>query len=250
MCTAATFLTRLPWVARGASGDPTELAASTRYFPLIGALIGAIGAGVLWLATLALPADLAALLALAAMILATGAFHEDGWADAFDGLFGGWTPAKRLQIMRDSRIGVYGASALCLLLLVKWQALAHLPAASAAAVLIPACAWARWSALPLARCLPYARDDGPNKPVAEGIGRRELVIASIIAGATLLPLLLTPQGWTLVLAALSASIIVLRASAALYRRRIGGLTGDCLGATNQAIEVCWLLLAVALWQRV
>lgn len=244
IATAATFLTRLPLVARWASPNPAELGRSTRWFPLIGVLVGAIG-GLAYLAAATVwSREVAALIALAVMVLSTGAFHEDGWADTFDGLFGGWTAERRLEIMRDSRIGTYGALALLLLLLGKWQALAALSPAAAVVVLIAAHAMARWSTLPLARALPYVREGGPMKPVASGIG-----VAEVSLGAVIVLLAMTAVvvhvGWWLPVIATSASLLVMAGGALLYRMRLGGVTGDALGAANQAVELVWLLTASA-----
>jgi adenosylcobinamide-GDP ribazoletransferase len=245
VATAATFLTRLPWVARAASGDPVELGRSARWFPLIGIVVGAagglvyVGASALW------SPGIAALLALAAMVLMTGAFHEDGWADSFDGLFGGWTIERRLEIMRDSRIGTYGALALVLLMLGKWQALASLDPVSAPWVLVAAHAAARWSTLPMARALPYARDAGAMKPVASGIGTTELLIGSAVMLAVLLGLA-HGVSESLALAGVIATLLLVTGAARLFRARLGGITGDGLGATNQAIELAWLLIAAAI----
>lgn len=245
MATAATFLTRLPLIARCASGDPLELGHSARWFPLIGCVVGAIG-GAIYLGAAAIWAPgLAALIALAAMVLVTGAFHEDGWADAFDGLFGGWTVERRLEIMRDSRIGTYGALSLLLLLAAKWQALASLPPAEAFPVLVAAHAMARWSTLVLARSLPYVREQGPMKPVASGIGAVELGIGTLSA-VLVLSLLATCSSLWLVALGTAATLVLMAGAALLFRARIGGITGDCLGAANQAIELLWLLMAAAL----
>lgn len=244
LATAATFLTRLPWVAAAASGDPAELGRSARWFPLIGVVVGAIGGGV-YLATAQIwSPSLAAILALASMALATGAFHEDGWADAFDGLFGGWTTERRLEIMRDSRIGTYGGLALVLLVLAKWQALASLVPWTALLVLITAHAAARWSTLALAQMLPYARDGGAMKPIATGIGATELAVGTIVLLAAMAALG-HGLGWWLPATGAVATLLLLVGAASLFRARLGGVTGDCLGAANQAIELAWLLLAAA-----
>lgn len=244
LATAATFLTRLPWVAKAASPDPVELGRSARWFPLIGVVVGAIGGGVYVAAAQIWPTSIASILALVAMVLATGAFHEDGWADAFDGLFGGWTVQRRLEIMRDSRIGTYGALALLLLVLAKWQALASLAPLSALLVLITAHAAARWSTLVVAQMLPYARDAGAMKPVATGIGPTELLIGTIVLLATMV-VLGQGLGWWLVATGAVTTLLLLVGATALFRARLGGVTGDCLGAANQAVELAWLLLAAA-----
>lgn len=244
LATAATFLTRLPWVARWASGEARELAASVRWFPLVGAVVGAFGASAMLALDRVLPAGLAALLAVAAMLLLTGAFHEDGWADSFDGLWGGTDREQRLAIMRDSRIGTYGAAALVLLLLARWQCLVHIPAAWLPAALIAAHAWARWTTAALCRLLPYARSEGPNKPVAAGVGTPELAIASMLAVTATIPLVqVATAALGLALVALTAAVV--HGAMRLLRARLGGITGDTLGAANVAVEVGALLLVVA-----
>ena len=115
--TALMLLTRLP-VGRWCRYSQEAVASSVCYFPTVGALVGAIGATVLWAAHSAFPAKVAVLLCMLATVLATGAFHEDGLADAADGLWGGGTPQRRLEIMKDSRLGSYGAIALCGLAIV------------------------------------------------------------------------------------------------------------------------------------
>lgn len=244
MATAATFLTRAPWVARFASGDPAELGASVRWFPLIGVGTGAVIAGVYALAALAMSPLLAAVLAVAAGLLATGAFHEDGWADAFDGLFGGHTPARRMEIMRDSRLGTYGAAALLLLLIAKVAAVSTLSPQVALVALVALHAWSRASAPWLARALPYVHGDGPMKPVADGVGRREVTIATLVALLATLPLAWIAP-WTAA-ALIALTVPLWWGAAALFRARIGGVTGDCLGAVNQATELLWLVMLAAI----
>lgn len=241
---AATFLTRLPWVARFDQGDPDELARSVRWFPLIGALIGTAGAGVMSVAVLHWPATIAALLALAVMIALTGAFHEDGFADAADGLFGGMTPARRLEIMKDSRIGTFGGIALILLLLLRWQALVALPLAQVWAALVAAHALGRAATPILALALPYVREGAPNKPVAEGVRVHDLVIALVVGTLLGIPLFRAIGPADSVLLA-CACVAVLAGLAWLFQRKIGGITGDCLGAATQTLELTLLLGAVA-----
>lgn len=243
--TAATFLTRAPWVARWASGDAAELARSARWFPLVGVLVGAWGALAFAATACLLPPAAAALLALAAMVALTGAFHEDGLADAADGLFGGYTRERRLEIMRDSRIGTFGGIALVLSLGLRWQALLALGPATAAWVLPAAHAGARYASLALAAWLPYVREGAPNKPIADGIGAPELVIGGLACALALLP-------WAVAAGVVAPALAVLAAATGtaacglLFVRRIGGITGDCLGAANQVVEIAVLLAAVAL----
>lgn len=124
---AVGFLTRLP-VPSAAEYQPVWLARSARYFPLVGVLVGFINAGVWWLCSHWLPKGVSVGLMLAVSLLATGAFHEDGFADVCDGFGGGTTADRTLAIMKDSRIGAYGAIGIAVLLGLKWTALVAVPA--------------------------------------------------------------------------------------------------------------------------
>jgi len=237
---ALRFFTRLPvpaWV--GHSQDQLDHAA--RYFPLVGILIGAIGAAVTLLTAWMLPLSLAVLLGMAATLLATGAFHEDGFSDACDGFGGGWEKAQVLAIMKDSRIGSYGAIGIGLLLLAKWNALVELAddeslAPLFAATLIAAHAVSRLASTLLIRVLEYVREDdtAKAKPLARRMGTGELLFAAICG---LAPCVFLP--WQDALLALACVIVVTWLAARYFVRRIGGYTGDCLGATQQATELAF-----------
>lgn len=237
---ALRFFTRLPvpaWV--GHSQDQLDHAA--RYFPLVGILVGAIGAAVTWLTAWLLPLSLAVLLGMAATILATGAFHEDGFSDACDGLGGGWEKAQVLAIMKDSRVGSYGAIGIVLLLLAKWNALVELSEWAAEDfifAIIAAHAVSRLASTLLIRVLEYVREDdtAKAKPLARRMGAGELLFAALcgLAPCALLP-------WQDALPALACVGIVAWLAARYFVRRIGGYTGDCLGATQQATELAFYL---------
>ncbi len=239
---ALQFLTRLP-VGAPARSPPDALAASAPMFPLVGALIGAAGGLVFALATwLGLPPMLAALLAVAAQILLTGGLHEDGLADVADGFGGGRTRADKLRILRDSRLGSFGALALLLTVLARIAALAALANPPLVATVLIAAASASRATLPAIMAgLPPARNEG----LAHGAGRPHplralagLVIATLAALA-LLPPVMAAAG--LIGAAAGALLI-----GNLARRQIGGQTGDVLGAAQQLAEIGFLLAALAL----
>ena len=238
---ALRFFTRLPvpaWV--GHTQDQLDHAA--RYFPLIGILIGGIGAGVTELAALALPISVAILLGMAATILATGAFHEDGFADSCDGFGGGWDKTQVLAIMKDSRIGSYAALGVGLILLTKWSALTELDASFGppflAVALIAGHAVSRLASTLLIYFLEYVRDDASSrsKPLAQRMALHELAIA-VLTG--LAPCLLLPPVDALV--ALLAVVLATLLAARYFVRRIGGYTGDCLGAAQQVSELAFYL---------
>ncbi|HLA34656.1 MAG TPA: adenosylcobinamide-GDP ribazoletransferase [Rhodocyclaceae bacterium] len=242
---AVRFFTRVPvpaWV--GHSQDQLNHAA--RYFTLVGALVGAVGALTTELTALFLPASLAILLGMAATILMTGAFHEDGLADACDGFGGGWDKAQVLTIMKDSRIGSYGAIAVALALMIKFNALAEIdavaPAPSLALILIAAHAASRLTPVLLMRWLDYAREDesAKSKPLAQSIDNRGLALAAFWG---LTPcLLLSPE---LALGALVGVALTALLCARYFKRRIGGYTGDCLGASQQLSELAFYLFGIA-----
>ncbi len=251
LCTALTFLTRLPLVARYADPAPIALARSAVLWPAIGALIGLSIAVVLLISTYWLGAAIAAWLAILAGLLLTGAFHEDGLADSFDGLWGGFTPLRRLEIMKDSRLGTYGALALILLIGLKAALLAELAKAAPLVVcagLMAAHALARASVLPLTRWLPYVREGADNKPVAEAISANIVAIGLSLTVLILLTLLSRAGIGLLESIKLSGVlfavlIIVWLGWAQVLRHKLGGVTGDTLGAVNQLTEVAVLLLA-------
>jgi adenosylcobinamide-GDP ribazoletransferase len=244
---ALQFLTRVPVPLRAFESE--WLNHSARHFPLIGVFVGGFAAGVLWVASGWWPPLVAALLSIAATVWLTGGFHEDGLADTCDGLGGAVAREKALAIMKDSRIGSYGALGLLLTLALKAAALCtlvivSLPLACAACVL--AHAVSRASAVALMAGLPYAgdADHAKAKPMAMRIGAGGLVVAllwALIVTATavaLMPGALAP--WR-VLAALAAAALVTAICARWLRRRLGGFTGDTLGATQQWSELAMLL---------
>ncbi len=233
--TAVQFLTRCPvpaWVGH----SPAQLNAAVRYFPLVGAAVGILGAALFALARTGLPPLPSALLSMAATLVATGAFHEDGLADMCDGLYGGWTRDDVLRIMKDSRIGSFGAAGLFMILALKASATLT-PGA-----IVAAHALSRLCAVILIAALPYVRESEQGakaKPVADGVGAAELGIAGLCG---LLPLLLI--GWAAPAAVLVAGLLT-AGMGRWFRRRLGGYTGDCLGGMQQVAEVAVLL--VALW---
>jgi adenosylcobinamide-GDP ribazoletransferase len=173
----------------------------------------------------------------------TNGFHEDGLADTFDGFGGGWTKDRVLEIMRDSRIGTYGTLALVFLVFGKLTFLSSLPQGQIWRWLIVAHTAARWTILPLCAWLPYARADGQGKLVAKQVGALELLTATatLIVAILLLP-------WRAALTALLVTSLVTLVSGLYFRARLEGITGDCLGATNQLTEVGLYLTAVVLFR--
>ncbi len=230
---AVRFFTRLPvpaWV--GHSSEALDRA--TRYFPAVGLLIGAIAALVFLLTSCVWPTTLAILAAMTSSLYLTGGFHEDGWSDMVDGFGGGWDKTQILTIMKDSRIGSFGAIALVMLLLARFCALLEFAWLEIPCVLLAGHAVSRFAATTLLRGLDYVRDEGKAKPLATRIRWGELGFAGLTA---LLPLLLLPPLEAL-LGCLLAAVATLWLARMFYRQ-IGGYTGDCLGATQQLSEVAF-----------
>jgi adenosylcobinamide-GDP ribazoletransferase len=245
------FYSRLPVPRLPGEGDPhgvPDFRTLPRMLPLAGLILGLPGAGMLLGAWgLGLGPFLAATLAVTVGVLITGALHEDGLADVADGFGGGATPARRLEIMRDSRIGAYGGVALMLSLALRIGALATLldrSGAVAALALVLAAALSRGVALAPLALLPPARADGAGASVGRP-SRATLITAgamSVVLTLLGLPLGLPPLGGCLMLV-LSASAAL--AVTALARRAIGGQTGDVVGAAQQGAEIAALLGLVA-----
>jgi len=238
---ALRFFTRLPvpaWVGHSSE----QLNHAARYFPLVGLIVGALGAAVTVAALFVWPPLIAVLLGMAATLLATGAFHEDGLADSIDGFGGGWTREDVLRIMKDSRIGSYGAIGIGMALLVKAAALtellAVLPAPTFFALLVAGHGVSRFASTTLIFALDYARDDdsSKSKPLATRMGKGELLVAALLGLAPCLWLPPLQVGIALVLVA-----VVTLLAARYFIRRIGGYTGDCLGATQQLSEIAFYL---------
>jgi adenosylcobinamide-GDP ribazoletransferase len=238
---ALRYFTRLPvpsWV--GHSEEQLEHAA--RYFPLVGVIVGSLGALVNVAAARALPMPLAILAGMAATLLVTGAFHEDGFADAVDGFGGGHDKGHVLQIMKDSRIGSFGAIGIALMLLAKFNALMQIEALDGlrmlAVALVAAHALSRFASTTLIFALRYVREDDSTKsrPLVRPLSLSELSLAAVFGLAPCL-LLDSSRVWV----ALALSAVVTLAAAGYFIRRIGGYTGDCLGATQQAAELAFYI---------
>ncbi len=239
---AVQFLTRLPVpAARLYSAD--RLAAAPRYYPLVGALIGALGAGV-YLASTIFPAPIGVILSMMTTLILTGAFHEDGLADMADGIGGGASRDNALEIMKDSRIGTYGACALMAALGLKAASLSYLPAQAVPILLTAAHGISRLSSVLTVATSRYVRDHGTAKPVASGISINGLLLA-ILTGAGLFLAMVQIVGPVPGIAALTGAGLGHLAARAVFERKLGGYTGDCLGAVQQFSEIGFYLGALA-----
>lgn len=228
---AFQFLTRIPLPSTGFEAD--ALARAIKFFPIVGL---AVGCGAALLQRLLIPhleRPLVALAVLIYLVLITGCLHEDGLADTADGFGGGWNKEQILMILRDSRIGSYGATALVLSLMARYLLLVSLPLEHFAAYVISANVLSRWSSLPLSYFLPPAREnDGQGARIARLTTLSSLIVGSIFAFA----IVIFALRWSAVRPTLAAGMMDLL-SGWFYYRKIQGVTGDCFGATNQLTEV-------------
>lgn len=235
---AVALLTRVPVKTHAGT---TELSRSVPWFPVVGAIVGALIAVVYAAGAVLLPPFVAATLAAAFGALFTGAFHEDGLADVADAFAGGWTRERRIEILDDPRLGTFGVLALTSSFLVRVGAIAALDAWSALALIPAAHALSRVGGIVLMRRLPLAHPGGLGASYAASLTRgREL--AGVVIGIGICAALIGQ--WSLAAVMLCAAATL--GMGALARVKIGGIAGDVLGATQQIAELAILLLGVAL----
>jgi adenosylcobinamide-GDP ribazoletransferase len=243
--TALQFFTRLP-IPRWVGFDAAWLNQASRYFPLVGVVVAVITGAVYVVAFKFFPPLIAVILSVAAGIYATGAFHEDGFADMCDGFGGGMTQERVLEIMKDSRIGAYGAIGIFCLLLLKCAILIHIPPFGVLAALLVAHPMSRLMAVSLIWRLDYARAEGKSKPLAQKMRTMEFAIAAVTA---LLPALILIYlgwlSWTMLISGFALALVATVWLARKFVRRIGGYTGDCLGAVQQVTEAIFYLCVLA-----
>ena len=234
---AVGFLTRIPMPVK-IDYSQQLMNQSSVYFPLVGLLLGGLYAGAYALFSIWWPPLIGVLLVLALHLWLTGAFHEDGMADSADGLGGGYTVERRLEIMKDSRIGTYGAAALMMVLALKVALLTSLSSVWLGLLIAPAVS--RLTPLCLMRWLPYVSDPdtSKSKPVAEGFSAERLLAASL--GVALLA-----WWYQVLLVSLAAVAVVVVLWGYVLKKQLGGYTGDALGASVVLSELVLLLLLVA-----
>jgi adenosylcobinamide-GDP ribazoletransferase len=227
---ALSLLTRVP-----VGGDARRAAAAAWAWPIAGLVVGGVAAGTGWaVASAGLGTGLAAAAALTAAVLLTGALHEDGLADCADGFWGGWDRARRLEIMRDSRLGNYGALALVLSSLARWTLLERALAEGSVWAIVAAAAASRVPMAWAMHVLPPARADGLSRAVGRPTMRG--VSGAALVGA----LLLLSAGPVLALLAAAIAAATALGWAHLARRKIGGQTGDVLGGMQVLCEIALL----------
>ncbi len=238
------FFTRIPcpkWVDH----DPEYLKESARYFSLVGILVGSIGALVFFASHFIFPIEIALLFSMVATVYATGAFHEDGFADVCDGLGGGWTKEKILLIMKDSTLGTYGVIGLVLLLAIKFSSLREISTYYIPLTIISGHSLSRFIATTLIYTHPYVRDtnDSKAKPAAKSITLSTLIISALFG---ILPLFFfkTPLIFIAILPMYGSKLFL----GYKFKKWLGGQTGDCAGAVQQLSEVVFYISLIVLWK--
>ena len=231
MLLAFQFMTRIP--ISGLPREPRSLARAAKFFPVVGVAIGLVGGGIQRVLGGRIEPQVLAFVLLTYLVIITGALHEDGLADAADGFGGGWTKEKILLIMRDSRIGSFGAVAVVLSLLSRFVLISSTAPTRLPGFLVAASVLCRWTSLPLGFWLPYAREEEglggavagrmPLSSLLWGTAFAVLSVAGALGPRSLWPWLIT--------------LVVTAASGLYFKHHIQGVTGDCLGATNQITEI-------------
>jgi len=237
---AIRFLTRLPVPELGVTTEE-GISKSLGFFPAVGLLVGAGGCLLYYLLKPVLPSSTCVILVMIYSVLITGGFHEDGLADSTDGFGGGWSREQTLTIMRDSRVGTFGALALIFLVLLKYNLLSMLEWPKFWRWFLFANAASRWSSLPLCMWLDHARQEGQGKMVARRVSWPAALVGTLTVAAA--SLVFTPRT---AIAATAVACAVALLTGLYYRHRLGGITGDCLGATNQLTEVAIYFAAAVL----
>lgn len=238
---ALQFLTILPPVVKRPF-TPAEMGASLAFYPMVGLLLGVVLVAFRKLTLGVLPTTVSAALTLALWVVLSGALHLDGFLDTCDGLLGGWTPEKRLEILRDEHHGAYALAGGVLLLLTKYSLLATAGFPALALLLAPA--YGRWGMSLAVLAFPYQRPQGVGRAIKDGATWREGVVATL---------------WVLIAASLSFSfqswialvvvMVVVWGGAQLTLRLIPGLTGDIYGALNELAELA-VLITFGAWKSV
>jgi adenosylcobinamide-GDP ribazoletransferase len=238
---ALQFLTRIPLPRL--TYDPEALSRSAMFFPLVGLAIGAVAAILyIWLLN-HLPALVAALFTVLFTVVITGALHEDGLADAADGFGGGSSREQVLAILKDSRIGAYGALAVVFAITGRIFLIGALPRTRAVGYLLAAHVLARWTILPLGHFLPAARSEASQGARLA----RQISAGSVFIGTAVTVAVVGCVLRTAALVPILMAVVITALTGVYYRRRVGGITGDCFGATLQITEIA--VYCAGVWRR-
>jgi adenosylcobinamide-GDP ribazoletransferase len=231
---AFQFLTIFPTIIRRMFTS-REMGQAVAWFPLVGLVLGFSLYGVYYVSQLIFPANVSAAITIFAWVIFTRAFHLDGFMDTCDGLFGGFTLERRMEIMKDSRMGAFGVAGGILVLLTQYSALES--SINIFVALILATTLGRWASPLVIYAFPYAREDGLGSEMKKNVYFKEIAIATLIAGLTSW-FLFSWLGFALMLGAAIVAVLI-----SLYvMRLIPGLTGDIYGTVTTAVEMLILLV--------
>lgn len=231
---AFQFLTIIPTIIRRMFTSQ-EMGRAVAWFPLVGFALGALLYGVCSAAQLIFPGGVSAALTIFAWIIFTRAFHLDGFMDTCDGLFGGFTPERRLEIMKDSRMGAFGVAGGILVLLTQYSAIES--SVNLFAALVLATTLGRWASPLVIYAFPYAREDGLGSDMKKNVGLKEVLMATLITGVVSWFI----HGWlgfALMLGAAGIAFLICLYVMCL----IPGLTGDIYGTVTTAVEMFVLIV--------
>ena len=231
--TAFQFLTIFPTVIKRMFTSQ-EMGRAVGWFPLVGVVLGLVLYGVNTAAQIIFPVSVSAALTVLAWVIFTRAFHLDGFMDTCDGLFGGWTPERRLEIMKDSRMGAFGVAGGVLVLLTEYAALHS--SLNLFPALVLSATLGRWASPLVIYAFPYAREDGLGIEMKRNVSPREVILATLITGIAAWSI----YGWLGFGLMLGAALIGLLV--ALYAMRLlPGLTGDIYGTVTTLVEMTVLV---------
>jgi adenosylcobinamide-GDP ribazoletransferase len=243
LASAVMYLTRLPVPSRLTKANP-PVTVIAPYFPVVGVLVGSIGALTFQGVAAVLPHEIAILMSMATTIYMTGAFHEDGFADVCDGFGGGWDKERILLIMKDSRIGSFAAVGIVLILGLKYQSLMHISVSEVAKMLIAGHAISRAMPVAMSCFLENARDVVSRTDAKPMFQSQSLLQGGVAMLFGMVPLIVLHGGAMFWLLAPLVAVTFLMAR--FFKHWIGGYTGDCCGAVQQVTEVVFYLSVIAL----
>lgn len=234
------FLTAVPFARQSRALDPHEWARAMAWFPLVGLALGGILAGAALALSPIFPRHVTDALLVVLLVVLTRGLHQDGLADTLDGWLGGRSPEQRLMIMRDSRIGAFGATGLILTLGLRYAGLSALPEIARLSILVCLPAVGRWAMVVGSVHVLYARAEGGlGQPFLQHLAGRDVVLATVLLAVPLMFAVDPIRGMALmiVVACIARTVVV------LARRLCGGITGDMLGLINECAELGFVLLA-------
>lgn len=234
MILAIQFLTILPIITKNIPGRK-DFSRAIVFFPAVGLIIGIILAGSNFVLSSILPNRIVSIIVVILLIVMTGGLHCDGLADTFDGLSGGKNRQERLEIMRDSRIGAMGVLSLVCVFVLKVSLIEAIPVSAKSVCLMAMPVFGRWSMLLPMKFFPYARMEGKAKIFFESINAKVLLTATVIMLLLVLALLNTGGAYILLVVTPITILFSLFAN-----KRLGGITGDVLGAVNEISEILFL----------